>query len=64
MYPNMISICNQFLKIMNELLYFFIRSLQKPEFIINLEHISVQTSHIPGAQQPHVISGYYIVLIF
>lgn len=35
---------------MNELLYFFI-SLQKPDFIINLQYISVHNRHISSAHR-------------
>lgn len=36
---------------MNKLLYFFILSLQKPDFIINLQHISVHNRHISSAHR-------------
>lgn len=56
-----ISKCDQY-KIISKVLYilFVILRLQRLVHILQLEHISAETSHISGAQWPHVASGYHI----
>ena len=38
----------------------FILSLQNPVCLLHLRHISMRTSHISSAQQPHGVRGYCI----
>ena len=50
------------LKISNKIvhfLFFFTLSLRNLVCIFHLPHISIQTSHLPRAQQPHVTSGNF-----
>lgn len=41
-------------------IFFSMLGLQNLVCILQLQHNSIQTSHISVAQKPHVTSGYYI----
>lgn len=62
MSKSIISILFQYAMSMTHYSYFTFYFLTKPSksgvCILHLQHTSVWTNHIPGVQQPHVVSGY------